>query len=109
MINVEELKRSITKIFGEQIIFNKEFDKYISTIKNIDVNLVEWCIKVRDDDITSFRARNIENTFVYIKKIGSSNRCIILKIKNGVFTEIHLGDHGYYDELRKRLGIKQNS
>lgn len=46
---------------------------------------------------------------VFIKKIGSSNRCIVIKIKNREFKEIHLGNHAYYDKLRKILGLKEDN
>lgn len=102
-MNVEELKQQLKALFGEQIMFNKDFDLYASTIKNLDVNLITWCKKVKEDDIKAEPSPKMRNTLLFIKKIGSSNRCIILKIKNGIFTEIHLGNHEYYDKLRKIL------
>lgn len=108
-MNVEELKQQLRELFGEQIVFNKEFDTYATTIKNLDVNLIDWCKKVRDEDIKAQPSPKVREILIFIKKIGSSNRCIVLKIKNGVFTEIHLGDHDYYDRLRKILGLKKDS
>ena len=46
-----------------------------------------------------------QDMIVFIKKIGSSNRCIILKQKSGIFTECHLSDHKYYNFLRKQIGL----
>lgn len=108
-MNVEELKQQLKGLFGEQIVFNKEFDIYAATIKNLDVNLIDWCKRVRDEDIKAQPSPKVRKILIFIKKIGSSNRCIVLKIKNGIFTEIHLGDHDYYDRLRKILGLKKDS
>lgn len=108
-MNVEELKQQLKELFGEQIVFNKEFDTYAATIKNLDVNLIDWCKRVRDEDIKAQPSPKIRKILIFIKKIGSSNRCIVLKIKNGIFTEIRLGDHDYYDRLRKILGLKKDS
>lgn len=108
-MNVEELKQQLRDLFGEQIVFNKEFEIYATTIKNLDVNLIDWCKKVRDEDIKAQPSPKVRKILIFIKKIGSSNRCIVLKIKNGIFTEIHLRDHDYYDRLRKILGLKKDS
>ncbi len=108
-MNVEELKQQLKVLFGEQIVFNKEFNVYATTIKNLDVNLIDWCRKVKDEEIKAEPSPTIRKILVFIKKIGSSNRCIVLKIKNGIFTEIHLGDHDYYGRLRKVLGLKKDS
>ena len=107
-MNVEELKYRLREIFGEQVLFNKEFDDYAITIKNLDVNLVMWCQKVKEEEIKPVPTKDKQN-LIFIKKIGSSNRCIVIKIINGEFKEVHLGDHKYYDEIRKRFGIKQSS
>ena len=106
---IADLKQKLREIFGEQIVFNKSFSNYASTIKNLDVNIVNWCIAVRDGEIKAIPPKYSKDELVFIKKIGSSNRCIIIKIKNGEFKEIHLGDHDYYDDLRRKLGLKQDS
>lgn len=85
------------------------FGKYALTIKNLETNLLDWRINVRDDEIKLNFPKKLDDGIIFIKKIGSSNRCTIIKIKNGKFKEIHLGDHDYYDDLRKKLGLKQDS
>ena len=107
-MNVEELKLELKKLFGEQITFNKEFDHYAQDIKNININLLNWCKQVKENEIKIISIRKSDQ-LVFIKKIGSSNRCIIIKIKNEKFTEIHLGNHQYYDILTKKLGLKKSS
>ena len=45
--NADILKAKLKEIFGSQIVFNKEFDNYASSIKNIDENLISWCIEAK--------------------------------------------------------------
>ncbi len=108
-MNAEELKHKLKEIFGSQIIFNKEFDSHADTIKNIDRTLIEWCNLLKDGKIRAIRPPKLAESVIFIKKIGSSNRCIVVKIVNGEFKEIHLGDHAYYDKLRKLLGLKKDT
>lgn len=107
-MNAEELKQKIREIFGLQVRFNKEFDAYAGSIKNIDDNLISWCVSIKEGRIQPITKSILGNSIVFIKKIGSSNRCIIIKIKMGEFREVHLGDHDYYDELTARLGLKKS-
>ncbi len=108
-MNVEEIKARLKEIFGGQITFNPEFDDYAKMIKNLDPNLIDWCLLIKEEKIRAIPTSKVLDTVVYIKKIGSSSRCIIIKIKNGVFTEVHLGDHDYYNKLRRNLGLKKGS
>lgn len=108
-MNAEELKHKLKKLFGEQITFNKKFDCYAEAIKNMDVNLLDWCKRIKEEEIKPIFPKKLKDGLVFIKKIGSSSRCIIVKIVNGEFKEIHLGDHAYYDKLTKVLGLKKSS
>lgn len=107
-MNAEELKRKIKNIFGE-VVFNKNFEEYAAKIKNIDETLLPWCKLIRERKILPISKSVLGDKVVFIKKIGSSNRCIIIKMINGEFKEVHLGDHAYYDHLTKTLGIKNSS
>ena len=46
-MNVEELKSELKNIFGNDIIFNKDFDYHATLVKNIDSNFLEWCNNIR--------------------------------------------------------------
>jgi len=108
-MNVEELKAKIKSIFGDQIVFNKEFDDSASSIKNIDETLLSWFELVKERKIKPINKSVLGNKIIFIKRIGSSNRCIVIKIENGKFREVHLGDHNYYNFLTRELGIKSSS
>lgn len=107
-MNADELKQKLKGIFGEQIVFNREFNKYAGTIKNVDENFLEWCKLVKENKVQSYPAPRLKKSMVFIKKIGSLSRCIVIKVFNGKVKEVHLGDHRYYDYLRMKLGLKKN-
>ncbi len=108
-MNAEEIKAKLRSILGEQITFNKNFEEYAENIKNIDFTLIEWFDQVKAGEVKPSMPSRLKDSIVFIRKIGSSNRCIVIKIKNGIFTEVHLGDHRYYDDIRKKLGLKESS
>ena len=108
-MNAEELKQELKRIFGEQIVFNREFDYYAKSIKNLDQNMLEWCNLLKTGNLKSLRAPNLLGFRIFIKKIGSANRCIVIKIVNGEFKEIHLADHDYYNKKMQELGLKKSS
>lgn len=107
-MDAEELKHRMREILGEQLIFNKEFDELAESIKNLDDDFLSWCVLVKEGKIRTIAKTILGSNIVFIKKIGSSNRCLIIKIKNDGFTEVHLGDHKYYNEITRRLGLKQS-
>lgn len=108
-MKAEAIKQKLKNIFGEQIEFNKEFDSYAEAIKNINESLIPWCMLLKEGKIRPIIPPKLKDSVIFIKKIGSSNRCIVIKIMNNEFKEIHLADHSYYDKLRKFLGLKKSS
>lgn len=57
----------------------------------------EWAV----NELLTFRYPfSIENT---------EYRILFVKVKNSIYIEFHLGDHKYYDEVRKDLDLKKNS
>ena len=104
-MNAEELKRKLKDLFGDQIVFNKEFDRYVGKIKNIEANLLQWCILLKERKIRPIFPVKLKDGVVFIKKIGSSNRCIVIKIVNGEFKEVFI-TKSYYN-YRVNISIKE--
>lgn len=47
-------------------------------------------------------------TFRYPFDVGGTEyRILFVKVKNSIYIEFHLGDHKYYDKVRKDLDIKK--
>ena len=111
-MNAKELRNELINIFGNNIVFNKEFDYYAEQLKEeMQIKLLEWCKKCKQD---LFRGHtplkpHLKDLYVFFKKIGNKIRTILIKIKNADFIEIHLSDHKYYDEKRKEFGFKKSS
>lgn len=110
-MNVEYIQNKIEEIFGSQIKFNKEMKNSFSLLKEGQIeNLIEWCEKVKNEEIPAHRGiRDGESFFLTFKKFGNKARSIVIKIKNGEYIEFHLGNHDYYDNIREEYGLKQNS
>lgn len=108
-MSAEGLKEKIKEIFGAQVVFNKAFDDYAKIIKNLDPTLVEWCFSLKAGKIIPARPPKLPGHLVFVRKMGSSNRCLVIKVVNGEFKEVHLANHKYYDALRKKLGLKEDS
>lgn len=108
-MTADQLKHKIKELFGENIIFNKEFNKFSKVLRTQEKNLIVWCESVQDGKIIAYPSTVFNDYMLFIKKIGSSNRCVVIKIKNDGFKEIHLGDHKYYDMLRRKFGLKRDN
>ena len=106
-MSAEQLKHRIKQILGKQISFNKEFNKYALQLENQENNLLDWCKKIKNNKVYPIPSSVFRDSVIFIKKIGSSNRCVVIKIRNNEFAELHLGNHSYYDKLRKVLGLKK--
>lgn len=49
-------------------------------------------------------------TFRYPFSINNTEyRILFVKVKNSIYIEFHLGDHKYYDKVRKDLDLKRSS
>ncbi len=49
-------------------------------------------------------------TFRYPFSIGNTEyRILLVKVKNSIYIEFHLGDHKYYDKVRKDLDLKKSN
>jgi hypothetical protein len=48
-------------------------------------------------------------TFRHQFSIGNTEyRILFVKVKNSIYIEFHLGDHKYYDNVRKELDLKRS-
>jgi hypothetical protein len=41
--------------------------------------------------------------------VNTQYRILFVKVKNSIYIEFHLGDHKYYDKVRKYLNLKKGS
>lgn len=108
-MNAEELRKQLREVFGAQITFNKNFDLYAMELKErMQDEFLTWCKAIKENEIAPLRSRK-NKVLVFVRKIGSTNRCIVIKIVNDNFKEVHLADHDYYNSIMQNLGLKKSS
>lgn len=108
----KEVRQNLSKIFGSQIKFNKEFDSLIARLKGGMVNdLIDWCKRCKEEkELGSVpQKKEFKNLYVFFRKIASVVRVTLIKEQNKDFIEIRLEDHKAYDETRLKLGYKKSS
>lgn len=108
----KEIKQKLLEIFGEQLLFNKDFDKQVSKLKQgmID-SLIEWCIQCKEGkELGSVPPhKRFKHLYVFFRKIGNEVRIVLIKEQNAQFIEIDASDHYYYDKKREKMGYKKSS
>jgi hypothetical protein len=95
--NFDKIVLEINKKLKEKIIlWIKDINKklVIPLSVNINKNYKKWIIK----DLLVFRLPFSINNIEY--------RILLVKVKNSVYIEFHLGKHNYYDKIRKDLGLR---
>ena len=109
-MNAEEIKQQLREIFGQHVMFNKEFDSYTDRLKEtMQEDFIAWCKQVKEREIQPIQSETKKDVLIFVKRIGSTNRCIVLKLVNGEFKEVHIADHDYYNKLMTHLGLKKSS
>ena len=106
-MQVEELKKEISELLGEQIVFDGHFDLVVKNMKeNLSLNLIEWVKRCRDKEISPEPSPASKELLVFFFKPSVTNICgILTKKKNSYFITLFLDKHKYYDRERRKLGF----
>lgn len=98
--NFDTIVKQLTDIKVEKIYnwLNEVMKKRIQPISiGSDKKYKEWII----NELLTFR---------YPFTMGNTEyRILLVKVKNQIYIEFHLGDHKYYDKVRKDLDLKKSS
>ena len=108
----KEARQKLLEIFGNNLKFNKDFDKNIVRLKDTMIaGLFEWCKRCRDNkELGSVpKKKEFKNMYIFFRKIASDVRITLIKEQNKDFIEIILSDHKTYDDTRLKLGYKKSS
>ena len=108
----KEVRKQLHSIFGQQLKFNKEFDKYAEQLKEgMLQDFFTWCNDCKNDlaDRSTPPKKKYKHLMVFFRKIASDIRVTLIKEKNKDFIEIILSGHRYYDDTRVKLGYKKSS
>ena len=124
MANPEEFKKEIRGIISQD--YNIEFlgnncDKIISFLtESKATKIYQWISNVLKKEIQpialsskkSYKEWDINQLLVFRYPLRIDNisyRILFVKIKNSFYIEFHLGDHKYYDKVRRDLSLKKSS
>lgn len=123
MVNPEEFKEKIKEIVSQQYnieFLGSNFDQIVNFLTEIKAKKIyQWISKVIEREIQPIFigskkqykewALNQLLVFRHPFSIGKTEyRILFVKIKDSIYIEFHLGDHKYYDKVRKDLDLKKN-
>ena len=122
MVNSEDFKTNIRNIVSqdyELAFLGDDFDKTAEMISETKAEKIyDWVKSVINDKITpllrksnkKYKDNSISDLMSFRKELkisGNEHRIMLIKIKNAHYIEFHLGQHKYYDALRKSLGLTE--
>jgi len=124
MVNPEEFKGKIKEIISQQYnieFLGKNFDQIVNLLTEIKAKKIyQWLSKVLERETQPivvgskkpYKEWTINQLLVFrypfsIEK--TEYRILFVKVKNSIYIEFHLGDHKYYDKVRKDLNLKKSS
>jgi hypothetical protein len=121
MVNPKEFKEKITGIISQDYkidFLGDDFDKTVEKIAETKAdNIYDWIRQVVEKNIAPIMKNTVDKKYKGIplnqllsfrKEIqiaGNDHRIMLIKIKSEHYIEFHLGQHKYYDSLRKDLGL----
>ncbi len=124
MVNSDEFKKrievSISQDYKVEFLGNN-FDQIVNLLtENKAEKIYQWVKDIAERRIQpisigskkSYKEGVVSEllTFRYQFSIENTEyRILFVKVKNSVYIEFHLGDHKYYDKVRKDLDLKKSS
>ncbi len=124
MVEPKEFKNHIRKIVSQdyQLEFlGKEFDFIANSLTETKAKKIyQWISRIIERSVQPITISSKKPykkwpinqllTFRYPVNINNVEyRILLVKVKNSMYVEFHLGDHNYYDKIRKDLNLKKGS
>ena len=124
MVNSEQfkdkVKESISQDYGIEFL-GKNFDQIVSLMSDsLAEKIYNWIKEVVNKSIQPitvgskkpYKEWTINQLLVFrypfqVNKV--EYRILFVKIKNSIYLEFHLGDHNYYDKIRRELDLKKGN
>ncbi len=124
MVNPAEFKKKIEQIVSQEYkieFLGKNFDHTVALLTETKAEKIyRWLQEVIEKKIQpilvgskkTYKEWTVSEllTFRYPFSIENTEyRILFVKVKNSIYIEFHLGDHKYYDQVRKELDLKKNN
>ncbi len=122
MVNPQEFKDKIRSIISQEYsldFLGSNFEQIASLISDLKAEgIYRWIQDVLERKIQPITIGSKKRyklwtvnelmSFRYPFNIdGVDYRILFIKVKNSFYIEFHLGDHKYYDKVRKDLNLKK--
>jgi hypothetical protein len=124
MVDLHNFKKKIEQSISQEYkveFLGKNFDKIVTSLTDIKAEkMYRWVEDVIKENIQPIMIASKKSykewrasellTFRYPFTIGNTEyRIMFVKVRNSIYIEFHLGDHKYYDKVRKDLDLKKTS
>lgn len=124
MVNADDFKQKIEQILSQQYkveFLGKNFEQVVNLISETKANdLYNWLSEAVSKKIQPiivgskkpYKEWTVNQLLVFRYPFKINNieyRVMLVKVKNSIYIEFHLGDHKYYDKVRKDLDLKKTS
>lgn len=124
MVNLEEFKNRIRTSISQEYqleFLGKNFDQIVSLLTETKTEKIyQWVSRIIEKNIQPiaigskkpYKEWTVNQllTFRYPFIINNVEyRILLVKVKSSVYIEFHLGDHKYYDKVRKDLNLKKSN
>ncbi len=124
MVNPDEFKKKVEQTISQEYkveFLGNDFEKTVQMLTEVKAEKIyQWIMEVVGKKIQpifigsqkSYKEWSVNEllTFRYQFSIENTEyRILLVKVKNSIYIEFHLGDHKYYDKVRKNLYLKKSS
>lgn len=124
MVSPDDFKQRIEQIISQKYkieFLGKNFEQIanLMTASKAD-DIYRWLAEVVSKEVQPimvgskkpYKEWTINQLLVFRHPFNINNieyRILFVKVKNSIYIEFHLGDHKYYDKVRKDLNLKTTS
>jgi hypothetical protein len=126
MVDAQIFKDEIRKLVSQQYELkflggNDKFENIVAQLSQSKADdIYNWIRKIISTEIRpistaskkKYKDWQVRELLAFRKELsinGIEYRILFIKVKNSFYIEFHLGDHKYYDSVRKHLDLKKSS
>ena len=124
MVNSEEFKKKVEQIISQEYkveFLGNDFEKTVQMLTEVKAEKIyQWINEVVGKKVQpifigspkSYKEWHVNELLTFRHQFSIENteyRVLLVKVKNSIYIEFHLGDHKYYDKIRKDFDLKKSN
>lgn len=124
MVDSEVFKNKVKEVVSQEYQFEflgENFNQIVNFLTETKAEKIyQWLKQVAENNIRPimvgskkpYKEWTIKELLVFRYPFSINNteyRVLFVKVKNSIYIEFHLGDHKYYDKVRKSLDLKRGN